>query len=167
MAVTAALWWLYFDVVALVAARRLENASPGRERNAIGRDSFGLLHLPMIAGIVFIALGIKKTLGDVGAHLHVEPATALFGGAAVYLLAHVAFRWRNIHTFNRQRTVIAVVAAALSPAAVELPALASLALLTALLAGLVAYERVRFREARTRLRERLLHPLPADEPVAS
>ena len=31
--VTAALWWLYFDVVALVAARRLQNAEPGREQN--------------------------------------------------------------------------------------------------------------------------------------
>jgi len=40
IAVAAALWWLYFDVVARVAERRLANAEPGREQNEIARDSF-------------------------------------------------------------------------------------------------------------------------------
>ncbi len=65
MGAAAALWWLYFDVVALVAARRLSNATPGREQNEIARDSFSYLHFPMVAGIVLLALGLKKTLGDV------------------------------------------------------------------------------------------------------
>ena len=60
IALAAALWWLYFDVVALVAERRLSNATPGRERNTIARDSFSYLHLPMVAGIVLVALGLKK-----------------------------------------------------------------------------------------------------------
>ena len=63
--VSAALWWLYFDIVALVAERRLSNAEVGREQNEIARDSFSYLHFPMIAGIVLLALGLKKTLGDV------------------------------------------------------------------------------------------------------
>ena len=58
IAVAAAQWWMYFDVVSLVAARRLENAEPGRERNTIGRDSFSYLHFPMVAGIVLVALGM-------------------------------------------------------------------------------------------------------------
>ena len=62
MAVAAALCWLYFDVVALVAERRLSNAAPGRERNEIARDSFSYLHFPMVAGIVLVAVGVKKTL---------------------------------------------------------------------------------------------------------
>ena len=95
--VSAALFWLYFDVVALVAVRRLSNATPGREQNSIARDFLTYLHLPMVAGIVLVALGFKKTLGHVHAHLHVVPATALLGGTALYLLAHVAFRWRNVH----------------------------------------------------------------------
>ncbi len=101
--VAAALWWLYFDVVALVAARRLANATPGREQNGIARDSFSLLHFPMVAGIVLLALGLKKTLGHVEDPLKLVPAVALLGGTALYLLAHVAFRWRNIHTFNVHR----------------------------------------------------------------
>jgi low temperature requirement protein LtrA len=160
MAITCALWWLYFDVVALVAARHLEEAAPGHERNAMARDSYGILHLPMIAGIILMALGFKKTLGHVDDPLKLEVATALLGGAALYLLAHVAFRWRNLHTVNRQRTAVAVLCLALVPVGTELPALATLALLAAILAGLVAFERWRFGEARARLRAQLLarHP---------
>src|SRR3954452_13451321 len=101
--VAAALFWLYFDVVALVAARRLENATPGPERNAIARDSFSFLHLPMIAGIVLLALGMKKTLAHVEDPLETVAAVALLGGTALYLVAHVAFRWRNVHRFSAQR----------------------------------------------------------------
>ena len=161
----AALWWLYFDVVALVATRRLAKAAPGRERNEIGRDSYGYLHFPMIAGIVLGAMGLKKTLGDVDGELELVPAVALLGGASIYLLAHVAFRLRNVHTVNRQRLVAAVVLAALVPVAVEIPALASLAMLVAVLCGLIAYEAIRFADARDRIRHQLaseLAPGPLD-----
>jgi len=154
-AVSAALWWLYFDVVALVAERRLENAAPGRERNEIARDSFSYLHFPMVAGIVLVALGFKKTLAHVGDELELVPATALLGGTALYLLAHVAFRWRNVHRFSAQRVLAAAACLALLPAALALPALATLAILAALLCVLVAYERVRFAELRARLRHQL------------
>jgi low temperature requirement protein LtrA len=155
IAVAAALWWLYFDVVALVAARRLSNAKEGRERNEIARDSFSYLHLPMVAGIVLLALGLKKTLGDVGEPLELVPAVAMLGGTAIYLLAHVAFRWRNVHRFNAQRLLCAILLAGLIPAAVELPALATLGILAAALAVLIAYEAVQFAELRDRLRHQL------------
>jgi low temperature requirement protein LtrA len=154
-AVAAALWWLYFDVVALVAARRLAKAAPGREQNEIARDSFSYLHFPMVAGIVLVALGMKKTLGHVGAELHVVPAFALLGGTSIYLLAHVAFRWRNVHRFSTARLSAAVLCLALVPAAVALPALATLALLAAVLLVLIAHERTRFAELRERLRHQL------------
>ena len=159
-AVAAALWWLYFDVVAIAAGRRLARAAPGREQNGIARDSYSYLHLPMVAGIVLIALGMKKTLGHVEDPLKIEPAFALLGGTAIYLLAHVGFRLRNMHTLNRQRLALAVLLFALLPAAVELPALA---LLAALLAALIAYEAVHFAEARDRIRHQLAaEPVPPD-----
>jgi low temperature requirement protein LtrA len=111
----------------------------------------------MVAGIVLVALGMKKTLGHTGEELKIVPAVALLGGASVYLLAHVAFRWRNIHTLNRQRLVVAIALLPLIALAVEVPALAALALLAAILCGLVAYEAIHFGEARERLRRRLLH----------
>jgi low temperature requirement protein LtrA len=155
VAVTAALWWLYFDVVALVAERRLSNAAPGRERNEIARDSFSYLHLPMVAGIVLVALGLKKTLGHVGDPLKAVPAAALLGGTALYLLAHVAFRARNVHRFSRERLAVAVVMVALLPAAVELPALAMLAIVAAILGALLAYESHRYGGLRERLRHQV------------
>ena len=67
--VAGALWWAYFDIVALVAERRLSRAKVGREQNEIARDSFSYLHFPMVTGIVLLALGMKKTLAEVDEHL--------------------------------------------------------------------------------------------------
>jgi low temperature requirement protein LtrA len=155
IAVAAALWWLYFDVVAQVAQRRLTTAAVGREQNELARDSYSYLHFPMVAGIVLGALGMKKTLGDVGEPLEVVPATALLAGSAVYLIAHVANRLRNLGTLNKQRLVCAVLLIALIPVGVELPALATLAILAGLLSALIAYEAIRFAEARDRVRHQL------------
>jgi low temperature requirement protein LtrA len=157
IAIAAALWWLYFDVVALVAERRLSNAAPGRERNTIARDSFSYLHFPMIAGIVLVALGLKKTLEHVDDPLKVVPGTALLGGLALYLVAHVFFRYRNVHRVSWQRLLAAAVLVALLPAALELPALATIALAAAVLAAVIVYERFRFAELRDRLRHQLAH----------
>ncbi len=40
----AALWWIYFDVVAIVSSRRLAEAEEGQERNEMARDSYSYLH---------------------------------------------------------------------------------------------------------------------------
>ena len=148
----AALWWTYFDVVALVSARRLARAPEGRERNELARDSYSYLHFPMVAGIVLAALGMKKTLGAVSEPLDVELAFALLGGVAFYLLGLVAFRFRHIHSINRQRLLVALILFALLPAAVALPALASLAIVAALLSAMITYETVSYGEGRERVR---------------
>ena len=162
IAVAAAVWWLYFDVVALVAERRLARAAPGREQNELARDSYSYLHLPMVAGVVLLALGLKKTLADVGESLDIVPAAALLGGTALYLLAHVAFRLRNLRTLNVQRLVTAILLAVLVPVAVELPALGTLAVLAAVLSALITYEALRFAEARDRIRHQLARETAGD-----
>jgi low temperature requirement protein LtrA len=149
--VVAALWWLYFDVVAIVAERKLTEAS-GVARARMARDSYSYLHFPMIVGIVLFALALKKTLGNHDDPLKLIPAIGLCGGLAVYLLGHVAFRLRNVRSLNRHRLLVAVVLLALVPVATEVPALAAVAGAAALTAGLVAYETIRFREARARVR---------------
>jgi low temperature requirement protein LtrA len=156
VAVAAALWWLYFDVVAIVAERRLSRAE-GRERNELARDSYSYLHFPMVAGIALIALGLKTTLAHVDDPLGTVPAAAMLGGAAVYLLAHVAFRWRNMRTLSRQRLFCAGLLGALLflEVALKPPSLATLGALAAVLSALIAYEAVRFAEARDRVRHQL------------
>ena len=59
--------------------------TPGRVQNEMARDSYSYLHFPMVAGIVLVALGMKKTLGDVDDPLKTVPAFALLGGLAAYL----------------------------------------------------------------------------------
>jgi low temperature requirement protein LtrA len=156
--VAAALWWLYFDVVALLAERDLARLPPGRERNERARDAYSYLHFPLVAGIVFGALGLKKTLDDVGKELDVEIATALLGGIALYLLAHVAIRLRNVGTVNNHRLVCALLLLALIPVAVALPALVTLTGLAAMLFVLIGLEAIRFAGSRRRAVEALAEP---------
>jgi low temperature requirement protein LtrA len=153
--VAFAMWWAYFDVVALVAARRFQRAV-GAERARMARDSYTCLHAPMIAGIILFALGAKKTLAHVGDALEAVPAVGLCGGIAMYLLAHVAFRLRNVHTLNTARLTVAIVLLALIPLATTIPALAAMAIVAALMVALLSYEFIRFHEARERLRHSLL-----------
>ena len=61
--VVAALWWAYFDIVALVSARRLVRAPEGKVRNELARDSYSYIHFLLVAGIILLALGLKKGLG--------------------------------------------------------------------------------------------------------
>ena len=154
IAVAAALWWLYFDVVAMLAERDLARLE-GRDLNERARDAYSYLHFPMVAGIVFVALGMKKTIADVGASLDVVIATAMLGGTALYLLAHVAFRYRNVHTVNNHRLACAVLLLVFIPVAVEVPSLVTLAFIALALTVLIALEAVRFAGSRERARAQL------------
>ena len=153
LATAAALWWAYFDVVAIVAERRLRRAAP-HDQVLLARDSYTYLHMPMVAGIIVFAIGVKRTLLHEDAHLHVVPAAALCCGVALYLLALSAFKRRNIGSFNRQRLVIAALLAALTPAAMAVPALLALALVALATCGLIAFEYTRYSQARDRIRHR-------------
>ena len=113
-----ALWWTYFDVVAKVAEQTLRQATGTQVK--LARDSYSYLHLPMIAGIVLVALGVKKALGHVEDPLKTVPAFALCAGPALYYLAHVAFRWRNRHTLAHRRIVVAALLLAFIPVATEI-----------------------------------------------
>ena len=66
-------------------------------------------------------------------------------------LAHVAFRWRNRHTLAHRRIVVAALLLAFIPVATETSALVAVAGVAAAEAGLLLYEVIRFRDARSRL----------------
>jgi low temperature requirement protein LtrA len=151
MVVVSALWWLYFDVAAIFARSRLMQAS-GVEQARIALHSYSYLHLPMIAGIVLFALGLEEALHDVAEALDTVPAVALCGGASLYLLGHVASLFQTTGRVFRRRTVGALVLLALIPAAVAIPALAALALVSTVCSLVVAYEAIRHREHRVVLR---------------
>ena len=153
VALAAALWWIYFDVVALISAKRLGEAEAGRDAER-PRPRLLLLHPP----------------GDGRRHrprrLRPEdrrsptpastcttvPAFALLGGVAIYLLGLVAFRYRHVHTVNRQRLGLAIVLLILVPVATAVPALIALAVAVVLIWAMIAYEHRSYGEGRDQLR---------------
>jgi low temperature requirement protein LtrA len=152
--VAAALWWVYFDVVALISARRLAEAEPGPIQNALARDCYTYLHVFLVAGIVLTAFGLEEVLAHTDEHLHWVTAFGLCAGPALYLLGLVALRYRQKGDLNRYKPVCAALLLVLIPVAREIPALASLAIATALLAALVAREHTNYDERRDELRAR-------------
>ena len=126
----------------------------------MARDAYSYLHLPMVAGIALVALGIEQVLelvgdsmvGELGLGLDILPLTALYGGVALFLFAHVAFKYRTWRRVTARRLVVGLLLCALIPLARELPALAALGLLTAVFVAMIASETVRYAEAREQIR---------------
>jgi low temperature requirement protein LtrA len=145
------LWWAYFDTYALVAGRRLREAV-GVDQARIARDAYALLHFPMITGVVFFALGVKKVLEHPGDPLKDMPAVALCGGLALYALAHVAFRLRNTGTLAVPRVIAAAACLAVIPLATSGAALTALAVLAVIWLALITYETLRYADRRAQIR---------------
>jgi low temperature requirement protein LtrA len=127
---------------------------PGREQYELARDSWSYLHFPMIAGIVLVALGMKTTIAHVGDPLDTVPAAALVGGVSLYLLAHVAFRLRNMRTLNVQRLLVAMALLVLIPVAGELDAVVTAGIVAVVLWCLIAFEVHHYAAARDHLRHK-------------
>jgi low temperature requirement protein LtrA len=151
--VAAAFWLAYFDFFAIRGEQMLANAQ-GAERVALARDAYTLLHFPMIVGIVLFAFAMKIIVAHVGDELDAVVAFALCGGSALYLLTYSAIRIRierRLHV-SRGRFVAAVLLMLVLPAAMSIPALAALALVTGVWLGLHVYELWWWREARAESR---------------
>jgi len=159
LALAGCLWWAYFDVLSIAAERVLREAT-GVERVRLARDAYTYLHLPMIAGIVLVALGMKKVLeyvGDASQHelsdpLPLLPLATMYGGVALYLLAQVAFKYRNWHTLSTARLIATAAILLLISAGTQLPALGALGVLTAVMVALITFESVSFSELREHVR---------------
>ncbi|TCO35387.1 low temperature requirement protein LtrA [Kribbella steppae] len=159
LGVSAALWWIYFDATVHYGEHALA-AEPAETRAKLARDAYTFWHFPMMVGVVLLALGLKKVLEYVGdtEHHHLDDPLkgvglfALFGGVAVYLLGHVGFKWRTMHKVGVSRLITAALALIAVPLVAKVPALGQLGVLAALLAGLVAFESVRFAQERDQLK---------------
>ena len=160
VALAAALWWTYFDVVSLISARRLAEAPPGRVQNELARDSYSFIHLLLVAGIVLVALGLKESIAHFDEDLHGPVAFALWGGTAIYLLGLVAFRLRHKRRLNRQRMLLALVLLIGIPVAMAIPALLAVAIVVVLIWAMIAYEQTRYGEQRVQLRHEAYGPRP-------
>lgn len=171
LAVAAALEWLYFDVVALAGEQSLRRCPPVR-RVGLARDAYTYLHLPMIAGVILYALGLKKIIASADPGAPNRPATfeglelyALYGGVALFLLGHVAFQLRTMKFFGTivwPRLAAVVVLVALMSVTTG-TALTALGRLAACCAVLVVVEAIVANGRHGKLREDVLTQ-HADEP---
>jgi low temperature requirement protein LtrA len=154
--VATSFWLAYFDFFSIRGERMLADRR-GPERVALARDLYAYGHLPMIIGIVLFAFAMKTIVGQVGQELDYAAAFALCGGSALYLLTYSALRMRIERrlTVSRGRFVAALVLVLVLPLATLVPAIAALALVTAVWLGLHAYELVWWREARAESRSML------------
>jgi low temperature requirement protein LtrA len=139
---STALWWLYFGQVAGTVLERIR-AATADERGQMGRDIYTYLHLPIIAGIVLVAVGDDLVIAHPRDDLHDAGALVALGGPALFLggLMACAARLGQAQTLPRMVAVVALLAAV--PLAARADGLVVAALLTALLAVLVAAEQSR------------------------
>ncbi|MDG4752585.1 low temperature requirement protein A [Micromonospora sp. WMMD718] len=140
LVVVAFLWWVYFDIAAPDAEHALEHTS-SNARSHFARDAYTLLHLPMIAGLILMAFGLKKALSatppEAAVHWAGTYHSALYCGVALYLLGFVAFEWRTVRRAGRGPVLALVLVALLLPVTRHLTALGSLAVLAGVLVGVV------------------------------
>jgi low temperature requirement protein LtrA len=154
--VATAFWLAYFDFFSIRGERMLHDRQ-GAERVALARDAYAYAHLPMIVGIVLFAFAMKNVVAHVGEELDSVAAFALCGGSSLYLLTYSAIRIRieRRFTLSRGRFLAALLLLLMLPLATVVPALAALALVTAVWLALHTYELVWWREARAESRSLL------------
>jgi low temperature requirement protein LtrA len=159
LTLAGAIWWAYFDVVSLIAERTLRRLR-GEPRARLARDAYSYLHLPMIAGIVLMALGLEEVVAGaagvadhaIGDALATLPLVALYSGVALFLLGHVAFTFRVERLVKVRRVIAAGLMLLLIPVGLNVPALAALAVVVTVMVSLIVAETIRFAEDRERIR---------------
>ena len=139
---STALWWLYFGQVAGTVLERIR-AATADERGQIGRDIYTYLHLPIVAGIVLVAVGDELVIAHPTDALHDAGALVALGGPALFLGGLMACSARLGHAQSVPRAVAVVALLAAVPLAGDADGLVVTALLTAVLAVLVLAEQLR------------------------
>lgn len=126
--ISASLWRTYFGLTA-GAEERLRRTSAA-DRARLARDAYSYLHLPLVAGIVFFALGARVAVEHIDEPLAPLAALALTGGVALFYAAEAAYRWRDHHQLTVDRLLTAAAALLVYPLAISAPAIVSLTVLT-------------------------------------
>jgi low temperature requirement protein LtrA len=144
---TAALWWLYFSLVATIAERRLAIAE---NRTVLARDAYTYLHVVIVAGILLSAVGDELVIAHPTDELPDAELAVVVSGPALYLLAHVALRLRMTGTIGGRRLVGALACLAIGAIGSFAPALVVAALLLAVLVAVIVGDYVAAARRRAR-----------------
>jgi low temperature requirement protein LtrA len=144
---TAALWWLYFNLVATIAERRLALAE---NRTVLARDAYTYLHVVIVAGILLSAVGDELVIAHPTEELPDAELAAVVSGPALYLLAHVALRLRMTGTMGGRRLAGALACLAVGAIGAFASALVVAASLLAVLVAVIVGDYVAAARRRAR-----------------
>jgi low temperature requirement protein LtrA len=136
---TAALWWLYFNLVATIAQRRLAQSE---NRTLLARDAYTYLHVVIVAGILLTAVGNELVIAHPTKNLPDAELIAVVCGPALYLLAHVALRLRMTATISARRLTGALACLATAAIGTFAPALVVAGLLVGVLVAVIGADEV-------------------------
>ena len=141
LALTAALWWLYFSGDDDRAQAALD-AAQGEHKPWLALNAFGYAFVPILGGVVLIAAGLKLAVVRYNEPSTVAAAVFLAAGVAIYLAGLAIFRWL-IHVRSiAVRLVMAVLALVTAFIGLRITPVAQLAVLVVvLIAGNVAETR--------------------------
>jgi low temperature requirement protein LtrA len=146
---TVAMWWLYFDVGAERAARRLaQDTDPGR----MARLAYTYFHIPIVAGIILVAASDEMAVAHPGGHAGPAAIAALLGGPALYLFGNLIFKRTSTRHFPLSHLAGLGLLALLLPFAGLLSPLALSLAATATLVLVAGWEWLSLRETRAALR---------------
>jgi low temperature requirement protein LtrA len=139
LALSAALWWVYFSDEEAVERAFHEARPSGRAQLALA--GFGYWHFGILLGIVAVAAGLKKAIGDPYDPLNGWIATELAVGTALFIACDIGFR----RTFGIARNNIRLMAAgavlATIPLGIVFSAAAQVGAIATLVAAALAVER--------------------------
>ncbi|MFU8874723.1 low temperature requirement protein A [Micromonospora sp. SL4-19] len=164
----AALWWMYFDTLSPALEQTLHRTRDPATRTAFARDVYAYLHLPLVAGIILFALGLKRYLAVI-ADPHGDPwrvralgldYRVLFTGVIIYIVGLLALWARATHRVRLWPAVTVVALIVVLLPAGRLPAAAGLAVLAVasvalVLAGLRTSARLRRHVRQVALQEQI------------
>jgi hypothetical protein len=136
---TAALWWLYFSLVATIAERRLALAE---NRTVLARDAYTYLHVVIVAGILLSAVGDELVIAHPSDELLNADVAAVVCGPALYLLAHVLLPLRTTGTIGGRRLAGALACLAIDAIGAFEPALVVAAFLLLVLVAVIVGDHV-------------------------
>jgi low temperature requirement protein LtrA len=146
------LWWSYFDSDLHIADRAVR-ACVGADRYAMARDAYTYLHLPMVAGLMVFAFGLRETLSVIHEGPDVSAPRlghfALYLGVSGYFLANQVFWRRTRRKLGWYRLSSALLLAVLTPFTTWLPATWALVLLAVMGAGFATMETLRSADRRS------------------
>jgi low temperature requirement protein LtrA len=148
LAVSAALWWVYFGGADDERAAGAMAEAPQARRPALALSAYFYPHIPILLGVVALAAGVKLTIGQAAQAHPGGPALAIGAGAALFLAGQAAFR-RALHLgtpWPRLAAALFALATAALGATVSIEA--QLVLLLAGLVGLLSLERRRAAASR-------------------